>query len=106
MTADECHRLGFVNRVYKSSELARETMAYADRVATNYLDNPIGLETTKRSINHMMDAQGFSVEIGTAFESFCVMLGLQPREQTPASQGGYARTDVAMKNLELSKSWI
>jgi len=106
MTAEECHRLGYVNRVYKSDELERETMAYAERVATNYLDNPIGLETTKRSINHMMDTQGFTAEIGAAFENFCVMLGLHPRKQTPASQGGYARTDVAKQNLEASRPWI
>lgn len=106
MTADECHRLGYVNRVFKKDDLERETMAYAERVAANYLGNPIGVETTKRSINHMMDTQGFTAEIGAGFENFCVMLGLRPRENPPANQGGYARTDVARKNLEASKPWI
>lgn len=106
MTAAECHRLGYVNCVYQSSELVRETMAYADRVGTNYLNNPPGLETIRRSINHMMDTQGFTAEIGAAFENFCVMLGLDPRKQPPASHGGYARTDVAKMNFEASKAWI
>jgi len=105
MSAQECFDNGFVNRVF-GDDLEAETIAYAERVADNYLDNPMAVETTKRTINHMLDSQGFSTGIEAAFESFAAMVGLVPRERTAPRKGGYARTDVARANFERSRTYI
>lgn len=106
MTARECLTHGFVNRVFKGEDLERETLAHAQRVAENYLNSPLSIETTKRSINHMMDAQGFTAELESGFENFAVMVGLRPKKQTPPAKGGYSRGDVAKRNFEASRNWI
>jgi enoyl-CoA hydratase len=106
MTAWEAHDAGFVNRVFPAEKLEEETLAYADRVADNYLSNPFGVRMIKFSINHMMDTQGFSAEMETAFNNFCAMQGLQRQQVDRPQQGGYARTDKAKENLKLSTPWL
>ena len=106
MTAWEAQDAGFVNRVFPAEKLEEETLAYADRVADNYLDNPFWVRMIKFSINHMMDAQGFTTEIETAYNNFCAMQGLQPHEIQQPEKGGYARTNTAKENLKLSTPWL
>ncbi len=106
LSARECFDDGFVNRVFDSQDLEEQTLAYAGRVADNYLQNPMVVETSKRTINHMLDAQGFTAEIESAFDSFAAMTGLTPRKQTPAQSGGYARTDVARQNFDASRDYV
>lgn len=106
MTAWEAQDAGFVNRVFPAEKLEEETLAYADRVADNYLSNPFWVRMIKFSINHMMDTQGFSAEMETAFNNFCTMQGLQRQEVNQPQQGGYARTGEAKENLELSMPWL
>ncbi len=106
LSAEECYQDGFVNRVFSGEDLQRETLAYANRVAENYLSNPMGVETTKRTINHMVDTQGFSAEIESGFESFAAMQGLVARGQPAPRAGGYARTDTARANFIASRGYV
>jgi len=106
LTAWECHDYGFVNRVYPKEQLEQQTLAYAERVADNWFRNPFQVRTAKFSINHMMDTQGFTPAVEAAYQSCCVMQGLEAQAHTPPSAGGYAQTDVAKRNYELAKPWL
>ncbi|MEE8397559.1 MAG: enoyl-CoA hydratase-related protein [Desulfobacterales bacterium] len=106
MTAWEAHEEGFANRVFPAETLEEETLSYANRVADNYLNNPLWVRMIKFSTNHMMDAQGFTAEIETAYNNFCTMQGLQSREVDHPRDGGFARTTVAKKNLKASMPWL
>lgn len=106
MTAYEAYESDFINRVFPIEKLEEETLAYAERVADNYINNPFWVEMAKFSINHMTDTLGFTAEVETAYNNFCLMQGLRKGEVAAPQQGGYARTDVAKKNLELSRPWL
>jgi len=106
MTAWEAYEFGFINRVYPDNELEKETMAFADRVADNYLRDPMRIRMVKFSVNNMQDRQGFSAEIETAFNNYCTMMGLAPRELPQPKDGGVARSDAARQNLELTRPWL
>lgn len=106
ITAWEACKHGWVNRVFPKDDLEKETMAYADRVAENYLENPFWVRMTKFSINHMQDTMGFSSEIETAYNNYCSMMGLTNPSIPQSDQGGVARTAVARKNFEASQKWI
>jgi enoyl-CoA hydratase len=106
LTAWECYEYGFVNRVYPREILEQETLAYAERVADNWFRNPFHVRTQKFSINHAVDTMGFTPAIEAAYQSFCVMQGLEGGQQVPPREGGYARTDLAKKNYELARPWL
>lgn len=106
MTTAEALKCGFVNRAFPADELEAETLAYADRVAENYLDYPFWSRMIKVSVNHMQDAMGFTSEIEAAYNNFCLMVGLGVEEIPDPDQGGFARTNIAKKNLELSRPWL
>ena len=106
MTAWEALEYGFVNRLFPAERLEEETLAYAGRVADNHLNDPIWTRTIKLSINHMQDAMGFTSEIESAYNNFCLMVGLLAEELASPDQGGFARTDVARRNFESSKPWL
>ena len=106
ITAAEALAYGFVNRTFPPDGLEAETLAYANRVAENYLVAPSWMETIKTSINHMQDAMGFSSEIEAAYTSFCLMYGFGAHSTDSPDKGGFARTDVARKNFTLSKPWL
>jgi enoyl-CoA hydratase len=106
MTAREACRHGLVNRVYPQNRLEAETMAYAARVADNFLENPFWVRMLKHSINHMQDAMGFTNEMESGYNNYCLMLGLTNPDIPPPDQGGFARTHIAKKNFEASKPWI
>ncbi|MBI5605251.1 MAG: enoyl-CoA hydratase/isomerase family protein [Deltaproteobacteria bacterium] len=106
ITAREACKHGWVNRVFPKDDLERETLAYADRVAENTLENPFWVRMTKFSINHMQDTMGFSSEIETAYNNYCSMMGLTNPSIPQSDQGGVARTSVARKNFEASRKWI
>jgi len=108
ITAQEARTYGFVNRVYANDKLEEETLAYANRVAEH---DPFRIRMAKQSINHMMDAMGYSAEIKGDFQSYFLRQTLSPSisggvaGQRDSSQSpGIARTDVAKRNLELSKT--
>ena len=106
MTAWEACRHGFVNRVYPPERLEEETLAYAGRVADNYLQDPFWIRMLKYSINHMQDAMGFTQEMESGYNNYCLMLGLSDPNIPPPSEGGFARTQIARKNFEASREWI
>jgi len=106
MTAWEAYDHGFLNRVYPDEKLEDETMAYAERVAENYLSQPFRLRMVKFSVNHMMDALGYTAELEVSYNSYCTMMGLQPQDLPHPQEGGLARTNVARENLELTKPWL
>jgi hypothetical protein len=54
----------------------------------------------------MEDAMGFTSEIEAAYTNFCLMGGLHAEKIASPDQGGFARTDIAKKNFELSKPWL
>jgi enoyl-CoA hydratase len=106
ITAREAHNYGFVNRVLPPADLEKETLAYAGRVADNYLNNSSWVRFCKYSINHMEDAAGLSSEISTAFNNFCLMTVTYASATASPEEGGFARTKVAKKNLDLSLPWL
>lgn len=106
MPAPEALACGFVNRIFPAERLDEETLAYAGRVADNYLLAPAWTGTIKASVNHMQDAMGFTSEIEAAYTSFCLMLGLGAHSDATPEQGGFARTQIARKNLESSRPWL
>jgi len=106
MTAWEAFEFGFINRVYADDELEKETLAYADRVADNYLRDPMRIRMVKFSVNSMQDRQGFSAEIETAYNNYATMMGLTQKELPHPKGGGLARSDVAKQNLEANRAWL
>ena len=106
MSAREGFKYGLVNRVFPAEKLEEETLAFAGRVADNYLNNPLWVRLTKSSINHTEDAAGFTPEMEAHFNAYMLMLGLGKSESKKEVKGGFARTDVAMENFELTKPWL
>ena len=105
MTAWEACEYGFVNRVFPRERLEAETLPFAERVAENYLSDPMRIRTTKFSINHMEDTMGFTAALEAGYQSFFVLSSGQG-EVPPPEQGGYAQTHVARRNLELTRDWL
>jgi enoyl-CoA hydratase len=106
MTAPEALACGFVNRIFPSDRLEEETLSYAARIAENYLAAPSWIETIKGAVNHMQDTQGFTSEIESAYNSFCLMYGLGANTSARPDAGGFARTDVAKRNFHASRPWL
>jgi len=106
ITAAEAMAYGFVNRTYPADRLEEETLAYAGRLADNYLTAPAWTGTIKASINHMQDTMGFSAEMEAAYISFCLMFGLGAHTNATPEEGGFARTGIARRNFELAKPWL
>ena len=106
ITAPEALEYGFVNRIYPADQVEAEALAYAGRVADNYLSAPAWTGTIKASINHMEDTMGFSAEIEAAYTSFCMMFGLEAHTAAKPEDGGFARTKIARKNFEATQDWL
>ena len=106
MTAQEAFSYGFVNRVFSPETLEKETLAYAERVADNYLTVPYWVRLTKFSINHMEETMGLNAEVESSFNNFCLMSATRTEATAPPSEGGFARTNVARKNFESSLPWL
>ena len=101
MSAQEAMTWGFVNRVYPASELEKETLAYAGRVAEH---DPFTTRTVKFQINQTLDNMGFSASVRAAGEYFLQRGRVQPRvtEHSPAPHQGRFRglTERAMRYLK------
>ena len=106
LTAAEALEYGFVNRIFPMEDLESETLAYAHRVADNYLSDPMWVRMIKMSINQMQDGMGFSNSMETAFNNYCLMFGLQFEGLTQPDQGGFAKTDTARRNFQAAKPWL
>ncbi len=105
MTAWEALEHGFVNRVFKREKLEEETLAYAERVADNYLRDPIRIRTIKFSVNHMEDAMGFTTELEAAYQSYFIAAHVRDSER-PRDDKGIAQAGLARRNLEASRPWL
>jgi enoyl-CoA hydratase len=106
ISAWEAYDLGFINRVFPKAKLEEETLTYAQRVAENYAREPFRVRTMKFSINHMLDTMGFTTALEAAYQSYCVMMGLEERQLPAVSRGGLSMTPTALHNLELTKPWL
>jgi enoyl-CoA hydratase len=106
ITAWEAHKYGFVNRVFPLDALEKETMAYAERVADNYLNNTSWVRLCKFNINHMEESLGLDSEVEAAFNNFCLMTMSYGSALASPEQGGFARTKQAKKNLEATQPWL
>ncbi len=106
MTAWEACEHGFVNRVFPRERLEEETLAYAGRVADNYLRDPIRLRTTKFSVNHMLDTMGFTTEVEAGYQNYFIAAEIRDREGERDGKGGIARASLAHENLEASRAWL
>jgi enoyl-CoA hydratase len=76
ITAADAARLGLVNRVCAREELEQETLALATKIAQK---DPFGLAMAKRSVNEMMDLQGFTHAAENSFKNY--MLCVQHRKE-------------------------
>jgi len=106
MTAWEAYHHGFVNRVFPRERLEEETLAYAQRVADNWARDPVRLRTVKFSVNHIMDAMGFTAELEAAYQNYFIATEMRDGEMERDDKGGIARTSMALRNLELTKTWL
>lgn len=106
MTAWEAYQHGLVNRVYPRERLEEETLAYAQRVADNWMRDPVRVRTIKFSINHMMDAMGFTAELEAAYQNYFIATEIRDGERERDEKGGIAQTSIALQNLELTKPWL
>jgi enoyl-CoA hydratase len=106
MTAWEACEHGFVNRVFQRERLEEETLAYAGRVADNYLRDPIRLRTTKFSVNHMLDTMGYTTEVEAGYQNFFIAAEVRDVERQRDDKGGIAQASLAHANLEASRTWL
>jgi len=106
MTAWEACQYGFVNRVFPRERLEEETMAYARRVASNYVRDPARLRTVKFSVNHMLDTMGYTAEVEVAYQNYFIATELRDAELPRDEKGGIAQTGMARENLEASRPWL
>ncbi len=77
IAAEEAAKLGFVNRVYRPSELEGETFAFAARVAEN---SPEVLRLAKVQINKAQDAQGFTQALEDSLGDYMAMMWMPGAE--------------------------
>jgi enoyl-CoA hydratase len=106
MTAWEACRHGLVNRVFPREKLEDETLAYASRVADNYLRDPLRARVVKFSINHMMDTQGFTAEVEAAYQSYFIATEMRGIDSRRDEKGGIAQVGTALHNLEATRAWL
>ena len=66
LTAEEALQAGMVNKVVPRSELEEATMALAERISKA---PPFGVRLIKRSINRVLDIQGFRNSIQAHFDT-------------------------------------
>ncbi len=99
--AAEAEKLGLVNRVCPREALEQETLALAEQIAQK---DPFGLAMAKRSVNEMMDLQGFTRSAENAFKNYMLCVPHRrelgtfgeavPRHQKPhrqAQRPGHSR---------------
>ena len=107
ITAWEALDYGMVNRVYPDrATLEKETFSYAERVADNWLADPMRIRTAKFSVNHMMDQMGYSAELEVAYQSYIIGTEVRDTPRPRDDKGGIANVAGATKNLELDKPWL
>ena len=91
LTARDAEAVGFVNRVYRRDDLERETLAYAEEVAST---SPMHNRQVKFSVNNMLDAQGFTAHVTAAFQTSAMNASnLGPPTGSLAAEGSARRLE-------------
>ena len=91
LTARDAEAVGFVNRVYRRDDLERETLAYAEEVAST---SPMHNRQVKFSVNNMLDAQGFTAHVTAAFQTYAMNASnLGPPTGSLAAEGSARRLE-------------
>jgi enoyl-CoA hydratase len=95
LTAEEAMQLGFVNRVYDSDDLERETTGYALRVAEN---NPVVVRLSKAAANRAQDMMGYSAFLDAGLSDYLVMMANRGEARTRGGRrlGG---VELALRGL-------
>ena len=94
ISADEAKQFGFVNRVYAPEALARETLAYARRVAEN---TPFALRFAKIQMNKAQDTQGYTRALEDSFGDYVAMMNLPGEEMRTEGERRLATVDLAVR---------
>ncbi len=94
ITAEEAARYGFVNRVLSPSDLERETMAWARRVAEN---SPEALRMAKIQMNKAQDAQGFSQAVEDSLGDYCAMMWMPGSAMRMEGERRLLTVDLAVR---------
>jgi enoyl-CoA hydratase len=92
--AEEARALGFVNRVYPKAELARETLAWATRVAEQGYGT---LRMAKLAVNKTQDLLGFRAAMEAAFADFLVTSRMGGHPRPPPAERRLPGVDLALK---------
>jgi enoyl-CoA hydratase len=101
--AAEAKELGFVNRVYATADLERETLAYAARVAES---SPAALRLSKLAINKAQDLQGLAAGVEAAFADYLVLMQTRGVERVGADGRRLGGVDLALRGLRGERSGL
>jgi enoyl-CoA hydratase len=94
ISAAEAQTHGLVNRVLAKSDLERETLAFARRVAEN---SPEALRFAKIQMNKAQDAQGFTNALEDALGDYQAMMYLPGSTMRMESQRRLLTVDLAVR---------
>jgi enoyl-CoA hydratase len=94
LDAEEARALGLVNRVYPKPELARETEAWAARVAEQGYGT---LRMAKLATNKMQDLLGFSAAMEAAFADYLVTARMGGHPRKPPAERRLPGVDLALR---------
>jgi enoyl-CoA hydratase len=94
LTASEAADYGLVNRVLAPADLARETFAWARRVAEN---SPEALRMAKIQINKAQDAQGFTRALEDSLGDYVAMKYMPGTEMRVEGQRRLRTVDLALR---------
>jgi enoyl-CoA hydratase len=94
ISADEAARYGFVNRVLPTTDLERETYAWAGRVAEN---EPEVLRFAKLQMNKAQDAQGFTQAVEDSLGDYCAMMWLPGSKLRAEGKKRMLAVDLAVR---------
>ena len=92
--AEEACALGFVNRVYPTEQLEKETLAWAARVAETGYGN---LRMAKLAVNKMHDLVGFSAAVEAAFADYLVVARMGGHPRKPPKERRLGGVDLALR---------
>lgn len=97
ITGVEAKELGMVSRVYPRAELERETRAYAHRISEN---SAMTLRLSKLSVNKMLDAQGYTNTMESAFHDYWALAN--PGRPAPGTDPEPWRRERRLPGVDLA----
>jgi len=94
ISAGDAADYGLVNRVYPKTELERETLAWARRVAENSAET---LRMAKVQMNKAQDAQGFTNAVEDSLGDYVAMMWMPGNEMRVEGQRRLLSVDLAVR---------